>query len=206
MKRFKNYLGQLRLYSLADLVLLLIALNADTAQFIGVLILHIAFLAYLENKHSHPYRAKVPRWVAYLLAIVGIFIFRKIEGLIYLLFAFLYTKKIKNLGFMSPLFRGLQNLFIIAAIIGYQSPIAYVASGLLLLRNLAGDFRDLEKDKTERMKTIPILIGMNRNIKHIHLIFTIFTSTVWWYLSPLSILWLLLIIVIQVCTYNLTPR
>jgi hypothetical protein len=107
MKRFKNYIGQLRLYSLADLVLLLIALQAGTPQFIGAIILHVAFLAYLESSHSHPYRAKVPRWISYALAIIGVVIYGRIEGLIYLFFGFLYTQKIKGLGFVSPLFRGL---------------------------------------------------------------------------------------------------
>ena len=206
MKKIKNYIGQLRIYSLADLALLLIAIQADTPQFIGAILLHIAFLAYLENKHHHPYRAKVPLWISYVLAIIGVVIYGRIEGFIYLFFGLLYTQKIKGLGFISPLLRGLQNLFIVAGIIGYYSPLTYIICGLLLLRNLSGDFRDIEKDKKDGMKTIPILIGLNKNIKYIHLIHTILTSIVWWYMSSLPIGWLLFVIITQVSTYHLTSR
>ncbi len=206
MKKVKSYIGQLRLYSLADLVLLLIAIQAEVPQFIGAITLHIAFLAYLESKHSHSYRAKVPLEVSYVLAFIGAVIYGRIEGFIYIIFSVLYTQKIHKLGFVSPVCRALQTLFIVAGIIGYYSPITYVAAGLLFLRNVAGDFRDTEKDKKEGMKTLPVLMGANRNVKYIHLILTIVTSTVWWYLSPLYVGWLFLVIVIQISTYNLTSR
>lgn len=204
--KIKNYVGQLRLYSLLDLVLLLIALGSAPRLFIGALMLHIGFLAYLEGKHSHPYRNKIPQWISYALLIIGAITYGKIEGLFYILFSVLYVQKTKNLGFLSPLLRGLQNFFIIAGIIGYHSPLTYVASGLILFRNLTGDFRDTEKDRREGTNTIPVILEIKRSVKYIHLIFTIFTSVIWWYLSPLSIEWLLLIILIQLSTYNLTPR
>jgi 1,4-dihydroxy-2-naphthoate octaprenyltransferase len=148
----------------------------------------------------------VPQWVSYALFVVGAVAYGKIEGLAYILFSYLYTKKITNFGFASPLFRGLQSFFIVAGVTGYHSPIAYVVGGLLLLRNLAGDVRDSGKDGKEGMRTIPVIIGMKNNIKYIHLISTILTSTVWWSMSTLSIAWLLLVIVIQITTYNLTSR
>ncbi len=206
MNRIKNYIGQLRLYSLADLILLLVAIRADRLEFIGAIILHIAFLAYLENKHSHPYRARVPRWISYILAIIGVLVYGKIEGIIYLLFGFLYVKKTRKLGFVSPALRGLQNLFIVAGVIGYHSVVTYIVGGLFLIRNLAGDFRDMAKDKKEGMRTFPVIIGVNNNFKYIHIILMIFTSAVWWYLSSTSISWLILIIIIEISTYNLTPR
>lgn len=186
--------------------MLLVAIKADRLEFVGAIILRVAFLAYLESKHSHAYRAKVPRWVSYVLAVVGALVYGKIEGIIYLLFGFLYTKKTRQLGFASPILRGLQNLFIVAGIIGYHSPITYMVGVLFFLRNLAGDFRDTEKDKKEGMKTLPVIIGMNNNLKHIHLILIILTSTAWWYLSSVSISWLVLVIIIEISTYNLTTR
>ncbi len=206
MKKLKNYIGQLRLYSLADLILLLVALGTGKYQFIGAVVLHIAFLSYLENKHAHLYRAKISSWISYVLAVVGALFYRRIEGLFYLLFGFLYTKKNKKFGFLSPFYRGLQNLFIVGGIVGYSSGLIWIVGVLFVLRNLAGDFRDIEKDKIEETQTIPILLGFNKSIKYIHLILTIITSIVWWLISPISILWLLLVIAIQVSTYNLTPR
>lgn len=99
MKILLNYIGQLRLYSLADFVLLLIAIGSNKYECWGAIVLHIAFLAYLESRHVHPYRARVPKNLSYLLAILGLFIFRKVEGLLYLIASYLYTKKIKNLGY-----------------------------------------------------------------------------------------------------------
>jgi 1,4-dihydroxy-2-naphthoate octaprenyltransferase len=206
MKRLKNYIGQLRLYSLADLILLLLAVKAAAPQFIGVILLHIPFLAYLESSHLHPYRAKMPRWIAYVIAIIGVVTYGRTEGLIYLFFSFLYTQKISKFGTLGPVFRGLQNLFIIAGIIGYNSSTPYIVGILFFLRNLAGDFRDTQKDKKEGMKTIPIVIGMKRNIRYIHLILMILTSVTWWSLSSIPAIWLLLVITIEVLTYNLTPR
>lgn len=168
--------------------------------------MHLAFLVYLESRHSHSYRAKVPRWISYVLAILGIIFYGKIEALAYLFFGFLYTQKIKQFGFASPLFRGLQNVFLVSGIIGYTSPLTYLVGFLFFLRNLAGDFRDAGKDKKEGVGTIPVLIGIDRNVKYLHLAFTMFTSCVWWYLSTLSIGWLALVILIEASTYNLTPR
>ncbi len=206
MKTLLNYIGQIRFYSLADLVLLLVALGTGTNQFIGALILHIAFLAYLENKHAHSYRTKIPSWTPWFLAIIGLILYGGIEGFLYILASFLYTRKAKGLGVLSPLFRGLQSFFIIAGIVGYFNLITYVASALFILRNLIGDFRDIEKDRKEGMRTIPVILGLTKNIKHFHLIATIFTSTIWWSISSLSIIWLFVVILIEISTYNLTPR
>jgi 1,4-dihydroxy-2-naphthoate octaprenyltransferase len=206
MKIFLNYVGQLRLYSLADLVLLLVALRTGLPQLFGAVILHLAFLAYLESRHAHEYRAKVPRWIAYILAIFGLFLFGRVAGLLYLLTSYLYTKKTKNLGGFSPIFRALQNLFIVAGIIGYLSPLTYVVATIFFLRNLAGDFRDVEKDIKEGVKTLPIILGFKKSIKNIHLIATIITSVIWWSISTISIVWLVIVVFLELITYDLTPR
>ncbi len=206
MKTFLNYLGQLRLYSLADLVLLLIAVGAITHQFWGALLLHVAFLAHLENRHAHTYRKRVPVSFSYILAIFGLLLFKRLEGILYIFVSYLYTKKTKNLGWLSPFCRGLQNLLIVGAITGYASYIPYLVGAVLFARNLTGDMRDVEKDKEERMRTIPVILGMRKNMKHIHLYATMVTSIVWWLVSPLAIGWLCLVLLVQVSTYRLTPR
>ena len=206
MKIFFNYLGQLRLYTLADLILLLVAIGASTHQFYGAILLHVGFLAYLESRHAHSYRAKVPANAAYALTFIGIVLFRKIEGLLYVLFSYLYPKKNKNLGWMSPFARGFQYFFMVAGIIGYASGITYLVGVLTFFRNLAGDMRDTEKDRFEGMNTIPVLLNIKKSIPHIHLIAVIITSSVWWHLSSLSIAWLVVVMLIQLLTYKLTPR
>ncbi len=206
MKTFLNYLGQLRFYSLADLALLLIAVSATTYQLWGAVLLHVAFLAYLENRHAHTYRKNVPVSFSYILAISGLFFFQRFEGFLYILISHLYTKKTKSLGWLSPFCRGLQNFLIIGAITGYSSYAPYLVGVILFARNLTGDMRDVEKDREEGMRTIPVVLGMRKNMKYIHLAATMITSVVWWLISPLAVEWLGVVLVIQVATYRLTPR
>jgi 4-hydroxybenzoate polyprenyltransferase len=204
--KFKNYIGQLRLYSLVDLVLLLAAINTEIHVFIGALLLHVGFLAYLELRHSHEYREKAPQWVPYILLMLGIILYARWEAFAYILFSFLYTQKISKLGRISPLCRGLQNFFIVAGIVGYHSWLPYAVFILLVLRNLAGDFRDVEKDTREGLKTLPISLGMKRSLKYIHLGFVIMTSVIWWSVSTLPISLLGAVILIEILSYDLTPR
>src|SRR3989339_908300 len=206
MKIFINYLGQIRLYSLTDLVLLLVVVGTGYHQLFGAVVLHLAFLAYLEHRHAHPYRAKVPVVVVCVLALTGLVYFGKIEGLFYLFFSYLYTRKTKERAFLSPVFRGLQYFFIVAGIIGYSSLIPYFVAIVITIRNLVGDLRDTEKDRKEGVRTIPVVLGVKRSIKHIHLVAMIITSVLWWLIAtnPVSYLWLLVVICIEVSTYYLT--
>ncbi len=206
MKKIRDYIGILRLYSLLDLVLMLLAIRATNFELLGAVLLHIGFLAYLEYKHAHDYRAKLPFWIFPIITFVGAILFKHIESLGYIVTSYLYTKKTKKLGWFSPIARGLQNFFIVAGILGYTSILTLVIPLLFFVRNLAGDFRDAGKDSKEGMKTIPVLIGSNKNNKHIHLITLLVTSTIWWYMLGINILWLIPIFLIEVYTYNLTPR
>lgn len=206
MKKINNIIGILRLYSLVDLILVLIVIKSSVCEIFGAVLLHIAFLAYLEYKHSHEYRIKVPFLWTPLFGISGLILYSHIEGFGYWLTSYLYTKKTKSLGWFSPIARGVQNFFIVAGIIGYNSYLTFFIPFLFFIRNLMGDFRDVEKDKKEGMKTIPVLLGFNKSIKGIHLIATLFTSTIWVYLGGISILWLIPIYLIEIKTYNWTPR
>ncbi len=116
MKTLLNYLGEIRLYSIADLILLLVAIRTPFYPLVGAVVLHLSFISYLESIHSHSYRPKVPVWVSYILGIIGLLLYGKIEGIFYLLTSYLYTQKTKKLGGLSPLFRAVQNLFIVAGI------------------------------------------------------------------------------------------
>lgn len=206
MKKLLNYIGQLRIYSLFDLILLLAVIGSQPAQLVGGVLLHIGFLAYLEHSHNHPGRAKVPLWLGHILSFLGLILFGRIEAIMYILFGWLYIQKIRGLGFISPIFRGLQLLFLVGGIIGYTSYITYVVAAVMAVRNLLGDYRDVTKDKAHGLRTIPIILGAKKSIPGIHLIAVLLSSYIWWSLGSISSAWLMAGIVIELATYNLRPR
>ncbi len=207
MKVFLNYLGQLRLYSLVDLVWLLLATQATFAQGLGVLFLWIGFLAHLELGHKHSYRTKLPKYLDYVLFLAGLLLFKKTEGILFIFLAYLYTKKKHSYwGVASPFLRGAQNFVLSAGIVGYLNPLSLFAFSLTLIRNFLGDLRDVKKDGEEGMKTIPVLLHMKCPWKYIHLAGVMATSAVWWSFTDVSVVFLFLVFAVQIGTYNLTPR
>jgi len=207
MKIFLNYLGQARIYSLVDLILLLLATHASTGKLWGAILLWLGFLALLESQHHHSYRAKVPAMLWVILFAAGVTLYGWIPGLIFVAASVFYTLKDKKFwGATSPLFRGFQSYVLVGGISGYSAGLAMIAGILTLIRNLLGDVRDAGKDSKEGTKTIPVLLGQKKNTKHIHLAGVVLTSLVWWYLGGLSVWLLIVAIVIEVTSYNLTPR
>ena len=207
MRTVLNYIGQLRVYSLVDLILLLIAVEATSGQFVGVLCLHVGFLSYLESTHAHNGRATVPKWVWIVLVLVGLSLYQKMETIPFLLASFFYTKKAyKKWGIWAPFFRGLQLFFLVAGICGYGIFLPWVAFVVSFVRNTIGDWRDVEKDKEQRMITLPILVGVKKDLKWGHLVAIILSSSIWWSFTGLSIHVLVGVILVQLVTYNLTPR
>ena len=206
---FANYLGQLRLYSLIDLVLLLVAIRAGAVDFIGVLLLHVAFLAYLESRHAHGYRLTVPRWLWLVIGVAGAACYQHGEVIPFVVCSYLYTRKThRRFALFSPVARGLQHLFLVGGITGYAHAMPWIACAALALRNLAGDIRDAGKDSQEakEMITLPILCGLRRDIRHIHLVAVCATSVLWWSVGQFSIAALAAALVIEGGTYYLTPR
>jgi 4-hydroxybenzoate polyprenyltransferase len=208
LKKALDYLGQLRIYSLLDLAVLLIAAGAGSPEFSGAILLHIAFLAYLESRHSHEYRAEIPRYMWTIPAIVGMILFGHIAfALLFILLSFFYT--LKNKGYwaaFAPLARGLQYFFLIAALTGFSSHLPWIALGVTFIRNLLGDMRDTDKDRAKGMKTIPVLMRFPRSIRHIHLIATMISTLIWWSYTSIPFYWILLILIIQLSSYELTSR
>jgi 1,4-dihydroxy-2-naphthoate octaprenyltransferase len=207
MKKILNYLGQFRLYSLIDLVLLMIAVKAGYQDFSGVILLHLGFIAYLETKHSHPYREALPKWLWVFLTVVGCLLYQHLEILSFLLCSYLYVKKTQNnWGYLGPLFRALQYFFIVAGIVGYSHPISIVVPLIIFIRNFAGDLRDVAKDIKEHIRTLPILMGFKNNVQHIHLGVMLTSSLIWFLYTNLPPFILVLIFILQIFTYRLTPR
>jgi|SRR3989344_5658282 len=207
MNNILNYTGQLRLYSLLDLALLLYVAGARGSIFVGGLFLWIAFLVYLETRHAHEYRASLPSWLWLALGVFGLVLYGRPEGLLFVLAGYFYAKKNqRHFALVSPLFRGLQNFFLVAGLVGYQNPLVWIVLVLIIIRNVIGDFRDIEKDSREGMRTWPMLIHWHTNLPYAHLIFMLLTTFVWWSYSSLNFYWLISIWVVQLATYNLTPR
>ncbi|MES3005811.1 MAG: hypothetical protein V4664_02595 [Patescibacteria group bacterium] len=202
-----NYFGQLRVYSLLDLCILLIATQATTYEFLGVILLHVAFLAYLETRHNHSYRKKVPEYLWIILSLIGLVLYGHTEGILFILCSYIYTLKTKKaFAGTSPILRGLQCFFLVGGIIGYENRLTWIVLIIFTIRNLCGDLRDVEKDKKEGLKTLPVILGLNKGVTYIHLVATFVTTFVWFQFTNLSLLFLIPILLVQLMTYRLTPR
>jgi hypothetical protein len=90
---FLNLLGQIRLYSLIDLILLTIAINASFFQIIGTIFLHTGFLLFLEKTHKHKYRTPFPKNSYAIITLIGLFFYKSFSAIGFLLFSFFYAKK-----------------------------------------------------------------------------------------------------------------
>jgi hypothetical protein len=202
-----NLFGQIRVYSLIDLTVFSIALHANHYQIAGIILLHLGFLLFLEFTHKHEFRVAFPKYLWCILLILGIIFYKNIAVVGFLLCSYFYVKKNSlTFGWSGPFFRGLQYYFLASGVIGFLNPISFLVAGLLIIRNFAGDLRDVSKDRKDGYKTLPIIFGLNKDFKHIHLITMLGTTFVWWYLSGINTLWLIPIFIIQVGSYNLTPR
>jgi hypothetical protein len=202
-----NLIGQLRIYSLVDLALLLIAVKANTLQLIGVIALHLGFILFLEESHNHNYRISFPKYSWVIVTLLGLYFVHNIPAVLFLVFSFLYVKKNKTfLGRISPLIRGLQSGFLGATIIGFDLYLLFPVIVVMTIRNFAGDLRDLEKDKKEGLKTLPMFLGFKKSYEDIHLIALLITSLIWCFVANLPIYWLIVVYAIEISTYNLTPR
>lgn len=206
MNKFLNIVGQIRFYSLVDLILLFFAIGSKNIQVISIVFLHLGFIFYLEFVHKHSYRVKLNSSIWIFLSLVGVFLYPSWYVFGFALFSFLYAHKDKKmLGPFSSFFRGLQ-LFFLVSVVAPFSAYAFLACGLLFLRNFIGDLRDIVKDSKEKMRTLPIVLGFKKDIKYLHLIFVLITSFIWWYISGFGLLILLLVYLIEVGSYYLTSR
>ncbi|MFA5838649.1 MAG: hypothetical protein WC849_01795 [Candidatus Paceibacterota bacterium] len=208
-KKIVNFIGQFRTYSLLDLAVLLVAIKTPMLIFIGAILLHLGFIAFLENQHKHSYREQMPAWVWMVLTILGVVFYRNAWMFGFILFGYLYTNKNKkNIGLFAPLIRGLQCMFLIAGITGFGSVFPLFVLVLMFVRNFLGDVRDVKKDKQENQKTLPILMkfNTNKNYKYIHLFGVIGTTIVWWLFSSTPAIFLFAVILLETLTYDLTSR
>ena len=208
MSSAKNYVGQLRLYSYSDLVLMLLATGADARALAQASCLWLGFLVFLEYIHRDRGRHRWPllAWVAPWLAAV-------LLNPSYLLIAFgllavLYTlkKTVPPLASVSPILNGCLKGSLVCLVPGVAVWQVTVVVILTALRNLAGDFRDVAKDSAEKGATLPVRLGMHRDITWIYPATLAATSTVWVIIGGLPAWALLTAFLVQATTYRWTPR
>ena len=207
MKKLINLVGQIRIYSLVDLILLLVAINATFNQFTGSVCLWVGFLFFLEANHKHRYRESFPKGIWIIFWLMGLYFFHQPESFAFIVLSVLYTQKNRwNFALVSPVVRGLQTTVLLLGIMGHVGPFVILAGVLITIRNFLGDIRDSCKDFKENKKTLPVLLNYRTSSKYIHLYGCFITSAVWWTYSGLSIWWLFATWTIQTISYCWTPR
>ena len=205
--RLLNLFGQIRIYSLVDLVIFSLALGAGLFQVVGIILLHLGFLLFLEYTHKHEFRVAFPRYLWVVLFVAGIIFYQSIAVIGFLVCSFLYVKKnLPKFGPYAPFLRGGQYYFLASGMVGFLNPLAFLAFVLATVRNFAGDLRDVVKDGKDGLKTLPVIFGLKRDFKYVHLLTLFCTSAIWIYLSGLPMSWLVFVFAIQIGSYNLTPR
>ncbi|MCX6784941.1 MAG: hypothetical protein NTV81_03330 [Candidatus Komeilibacteria bacterium] len=207
--RWLNYLGQIRIYSFLDLLFFVFAITRDGRFVIGIGLLWLGFLAYLESRHHDKLRLAVSNylWIFFLLGAIA----AKIPIWLCLVFSvcsYFYAKKKQGVfwGATSPFWRAGQNSLIALAYAPALVLVVFVITGL---RNLIGDWRDVYFDKKEGLKTIPVLLGVTKNqpwAYYAHLGLVCLTTGFWFYYAQLDPRWLILVVIVQIASYPLTPR
>lgn len=209
MQTILTHLGHIRLYSFVDLILLILAANGEHSwqTLVGAMSLWLGFLYFLEYQHAHEYRSRPNPALWIVLTLVGLYFYQRWEGLVFILLSYLYTQKTKlGWGAFSPFLRGTQSLVITGGITGFTFYLPWLAFGLTIIRNFLGDIRDIKKDAKAGMQTLPIRWGMKQGWKYIHLAGVMVTSLIWWLVGDFSVHYLLAAWIIQIATYNITPR
>lgn len=207
-KSFLNYFGQLRLYSFLDLLVFATALTRDWKIILGIGLLWLGFLLYLESRHNDQPRLKINGFIWVVPFLISVFLVPIWVCLGFAIVSYFYTKKKQNkfYGASAPLWRGLQN-GIIASAFNFQ--LAILAFALTFIRNLIADFRDAHDDRERGIKTIPVIIGIRKNQVwsfYIHIIFVLATTIIWFNFSFLDKYLILPIMLLQLISYPLTPR
>ncbi|GHH67355.1 hypothetical protein GCM10017673_14220 [Streptosporangium violaceochromogenes] len=208
MKRVVNYVGQLRVYSYADLLLLLPAVRADVPAMAGISLLWFGFLIHLEWRHQDAGRLRWP-WYAWAGPwAVGAAIFHGPQVVPFLALAVGYAlkKRSRSLCAISPLLNGGLKVALIALVPGVPAGTCALVFAVMTVRNLLGDMRDAAKDAKEGVGTIPVLLGLRTNTPWVYPAGLAFSSGLWTVLGDLPPWWYAVALLVQAATYHLTPR
>jgi 1,4-dihydroxy-2-naphthoate octaprenyltransferase len=204
----KVHLGQLRLYSYSDLVLLLLAVGAHGRELAQCSLLWFGFLVFLDCQHRDRGRVPWPDIVWIGLWVVGLAIAPSLLVAPFLALAVLYTlkKRVRRLALISPLLNGSLKGALVCLVPGVALWQVVTVACLTGLRNVAGDYRDVLKDRADGVATSPIRLGARDDIRWLYPAALAATSVVWTVIGGLPWWYLLLALLVQVGTYRWTPR
>jgi len=207
-KKILNYIGQMRIYSLLDLIIFAFALTRDREFIVGIILLWIGFLLLLEGTHKDRMRSPINCFLWIVFLVPALFLLPVGAPILFMLFGYLYILKKRNkfFGTTSFLWRGLQN-FSLAFL--FNPPLAALAFVLTAGRNLIGDLRDAGSDARDGVRTIPVRFGLKENqywAFYGHMLAVVFTTAVWFHFSQLSFSLFWPIAFLEIVSYPLTPR
>lgn len=203
-----NYLGQLRLYSFVDLLLVLSWQRVTGKDLLRASLLWFGFLVYLDWRHRDAGRERWPAWVWMGLWSGGLVLGTTYRVVAFFVAAAVYSekKRLPVAGMLSPLVNGLVKVTLLW-VVGAQSltGLAIVFS-VMAVRNLAGDLRDAGRDLRDGVVSIPIALGYKHDTVCIYPIALALSSALWAILGSAPLYVLFAVWCIQACTYHLTPR
>ncbi len=205
----KNYLGQLRIYSYVDLVLLLIAAGATVREIGTCSLLWFGFLIYLEWLHRDAGRLRWP-WAAWVAPWAAAALWAHNPGAVAAFFVvcvgYTLKKRVPALASLSPMTNGAVKATLLLLVAAATLPFAALVWAATAIRNLLGDMRDIEKDRREHVRTIPVRLGLQRDIRWLYPLGLALTTALWTATAGLPAWLLVCAWAVQAATYRLTPR
>jgi 1,4-dihydroxy-2-naphthoate octaprenyltransferase len=207
-RKVVNYVSQLRPYSYADLVLLLGALSASRSDFVQCSLLWFGFLIFLEWWHKDDGRLPWP-WFAWVITWMAAVAINPTPHLFaFALVAIVYSakKRLSAVAVVSPIVNGAVKGSLALLIAGTSWETALIVTTVMAARNLAGDFRDTVKDRAQGVQTVPVRLGITRDIKRLYPAALASTSVFWVVWGGLPAWSVLPVWFIEATTYGLTPR
>ncbi len=198
----------MRIYGIIDILIFAKALQCDAGEMIGLGLLWMSFLLYLESRHRDKLRLKVSRCAWIIVGLPTLILLPLWLPCAFTMCAVLYTKKKRNrfFGCTSSIWRGLQGALIAFAFMPKFTLLAFI---LYAIRNLVGDFRDIGDDWNDGARTFPTMLGFRKNQVWAfwgHLVSVIATTILWFQFTNLSSGLLVICLTLQVISYPLTPR
>lgn len=207
-ENMKNYFGQLRAYSYIDLVLLLIAAGANVREIAICSLLWFGFLIYLEWLHKDKGRLRWP-WAAWMGPWAAATIWAHSPAVVaFFIVCVAYTlkKHVPALASLSPLTNGAVKATLLLFVAAASAPFAVIVWAATATRNLLGDMRDIEKDRSEHVYTIPVRLGLQRDIWWLYPLGLASTTALWTMMAGLPLWVLACAWIVEAATYRLTPR
>ncbi|MGI8413717.1 MAG: hypothetical protein ACR2QA_14765 [Solirubrobacteraceae bacterium] len=207
-EKLANYVSQLRPYSYADLMLLMLAIGATPLEITQCSLLWFGFLILLEWWHKDDGRLPWPwpAWAATWTIAVAINPGPRLAAFIVVAILYSAKKTFPSVAVVSPLANGAVKGSLALLVVGTSWQTAVLVTAVMAARNLAGDFRDTVKDRKQGVQTIPVRLGLKRNVKFAYPTALTATSAFWVVWGGLPLWYVLPVWLIEQRTYRLTPR